>query len=113
MITHVKGTSFACASAPPCGALAIKTLLDDADNMLHIAISDSGKGMDPLILDQIFLPFFTTKRKGSGLGLSICQRLIDQHEGSISAESAPGKGTVFTLLIPIRKAAEKQKETSV
>jgi two-component system sensor histidine kinase AtoS len=104
----------AIEAMPQGGALAIKTLLDDADNMLHIAISDSGKGMDPLILDQIFLPFFTTKRKGSGLGLSICQRLVDQHGGSISAESAPGKGTVFTLLIPIRKVtAEKQKETSV
>ena len=104
----------AIEAMPQGGALAVKTLLDDADNMLRIAISDSGKGMDPLILDQIFLPFFTTKRKGSGLGLSICQRLIDQHEGSISAESAPGKGTVFTLLIPIRKVtAEKQKETSV
>jgi PAS domain S-box-containing protein len=104
----------AIEAMPQGGALAIKTLLDDADNMLHIAISDSGKGMDPLILDQIFLPFFTTKRKGSGLGLSISQRLVDQHGGSISAESAPGKGTVFTLLIPIRKVtAEKQKETSV
>lgn len=103
----------AIEAMPQGGALAVKTLLDDTENMLHIAISDSGKGMKPLILDQIFLPFFTTKRKGSGLGLSICQRLVDQHGGSISAESAPGKGTVFTLLIPIRKAtAEKQKETS-
>jgi PAS domain S-box-containing protein len=104
----------AIEAMPQGGALAIKTLLDDTDNMLNIAISDSGKGMDPRILDQIFQPFFTTKRKGSGLGLSICQRLVDQHGGSLSAESAPGKGTVFTLLIPIRKVtAEKQKETSV
>jgi signal transduction histidine kinase len=43
------------------------------------------------------------------LGLSICQRLVDQHEGSISVESAPGKGTVFNIVIPARKAAEKQK----
>jgi two-component system sensor histidine kinase AtoS len=103
----------AIEAMPQGGALAVKTLLDDADNMLRIAISDSGKGMEPLILNQIFQPFFTTKRKGSGLGLSICQRLVDQHGGKISAESAPGKGTVFTLLIPIRKVtAEKQKETS-
>ncbi|MGD8725751.1 MAG: PAS domain S-box protein [Desulfobacterales bacterium] len=102
----------AIEAMPQDGALAVKTLLDDSDNMLRIAISDSGKGMEPSVLDQIFQPFFTTKRKGSGLGLSICQRLIDQHSGTISAESAPGKGTVFTLQIPIRKAAEKQKDTS-
>jgi len=96
---------------PRGGALAVKTLLDDTDHMLRIAISDSGKGMEPPMLDQIFQPFYTTKRKGSGLGLSICQRLVDQHEGSISVESAPGKGTVFTIVIPARKAAaEKEKK---
>ena len=100
----------AIESMPKGGALAVKTLLDDGDHMLHIAISDSGKGMNPLMQEQIFQPFFTTKRKGSGLGLSICQRLVDQHEGSINVESAPGKGTVFTIMIPARKVAEMQKE---
>ena len=100
----------AIEAMPRGGALAVKTLLDDSDDVLRIAISDTGKGMDPLVRDQIFQPFFTTKRKGSGLGLSICQRLVDQHEGSIRVESAPGKGTVFSILIPARKpAAEKQK----
>jgi PAS domain S-box-containing protein len=100
----------AIEAMPKGGALAVKTLLDDSDNVLRIAVSDTGKGMEPQMLDQIFQPFFTTKRKGSGLGLSICQRLIDQHEGTLSVESAPGKGTVFTILLPVRKAAEKQKE---
>jgi PAS domain S-box-containing protein len=99
----------AIEAMPTGGALAVKTFLDDSDNVVRIAVSDSGKGMDPQMLDQIFQPFFTTKRKGSGLGLSICQRLVDQHEGTISVESAPGKGTVFTILLPARKAAEKQK----
>lgn len=102
----------AIEAMPQGGALAVKTLLDDADNTLRIAISDSGKGMELPVLDQIFQPFFTTKRKGSGLGLSICQRLMDQHGGTISAESAPGKGTVFTLQIPIRRAAQKRKDAS-
>ena len=99
----------AIEAMPKGGALAVKTFLDDSDNVLRIAISDTGKGMEPQMLDQIFQPFFTTKRKGSGLGLSICQRLVDQHEGTLSVESAPGKGTVFTILLPVRKAAEKQK----
>lgn len=102
----------AIEAMPQGGAMAVKTLLDDAEKMLRIAISDSGKGMEPPVLDQIFQPFFTTKRKGSGLGLSICQRLVDQHGGNISAESAAGKGTIFTLQIPIRKAEQKRKETS-
>jgi two-component system sensor histidine kinase AtoS len=101
----------AIEAMPRGGALAVKTLLDDTENVLRIAISDTGKGMEPPVLEQIFQPFFTTKRKGSGLGLSICQRLLDQHEGSISAESAPGKGTVFTLVIPAREVtAKKQKD---
>ena len=99
----------AIEAMPKGGALAVKTFLDDSDNVLRIAISDTGKGMEPQMLDQIFQPFFTTKRKGSGLGLSICQRLVDQHEGTLSVESAPGKGTVFTILLPVRKAVEKQK----
>ena len=99
----------AIEAMPKGGAIAVKTFLDDSDNVLRIAISDTGKGMEPQMLDQIFQPFFTTKRKGSGLGLSICQRLVDQHEGTLSVESAPGKGTVFTILLPVRKAAEKQK----
>jgi len=103
----------AIEAMPQGGALAVKTLLDDTGHMLHIAISDSGKGMDSLMRDQIFQPFFTTKRKGSGLGLSICQRLVDQHEGTISVESAPGKGTVFTIVLPANKASEKQKGTKV
>ena len=101
----------AIEAMPRGGALAVKTFLDDAAAELRIAISDSGKGMEPHVLDQIFQPFFTTKRKGSGLGLSICQRLVDQHEGTIRVESAPGKGTVFTIVLPARKAtAKKQKE---
>ena len=99
----------AIEAMPKGGAIAVKTFLDDSDNVLRIAISDTGKGMEPQMLDQIFQPFFTTKRKGSGLGLSICQRLVDQHEGTLSVESAPGKGTVFTILLPVRKAVEKQK----
>ena len=99
----------AIEAMPKGGAIAVKTFLDDSDNVLRIAISDTGKGMEPQMLDQIFQPFFTTKRKGSGLGLSICQRLVDQHEGTLGVESAPGKGTVFTILLPVRKAVEKQK----
>ncbi len=102
----------AIEAMPQGGALAVKTLLDDSENVLRIAISDTGRGMEPHMLDQIFLPFVTNKRKGSGLGLSICQRLVDQHEGSISVESAPGKGTVFTIVIPARKPAQKSERVN-
>lgn len=69
------------------------------DNLLTIAIRDSGEGMDEETQKQIFNPFFTTKATGTGLGLSIVQRIVHQHDGKIEVRSIPGKGTVFTILI--------------
>ena len=64
---------------------------------LAIAVEDHGAGMDEQTLKQIFNPFFSTKASGSGLGLSIVQRIVEQHDGNIEVSSAPGRGTVFTV----------------
>jgi len=68
-----------------------------------ISISDTGVGMAPEILDQIFNPFFTTKKKGSGtgLGLSMVHDIISKHNGYINVESTPGTGTIFKIFLPI------------
>ncbi len=66
---------------------------------VKIIISDNGKGIKPEDLSNIFVPYFTTKAKGSGLGLSICRNVIDMHRGQISVSSASGKGTQFVILI--------------
>ena len=66
-------------------------------------ISDTGEGIPPDIMKKIFEPFFTTKKsKGTGLGLSIVHRIVDNHGGKIDVKSKPGKGTVFTIRLPVK-----------
>lgn len=69
-----------------------------------IRVSDTGVGVAPEALSNIFKPFYTTKPKGWGLGLSYCKRAVEDHGGSITIESEVGKGTTFTIFIPIRAA---------
>jgi len=77
---------------------------------LEIAFTDTGVGMSKETLDMIWTPLFTTKAKGMGLGLPICKRIVEAHEGNISVESKAGKGTTFKVTIPIRpKLGEVKK----
>ncbi|MDR2682475.1 MAG: HAMP domain-containing histidine kinase, partial [Dysgonamonadaceae bacterium] len=62
-----------------------------------IRVSDNGDGILPEVLDKIFIPFFTTKSTGSGIGLSICRQIINLHGGVISVHSEPEKGSCFTI----------------
>jgi len=62
-----------------------------------LEIKDNGKGIAPELKDQIFIPFFTTKEMGSGIGLSLSRQIMHLHGGSISVKSTPGVETVFTL----------------
>lgn len=68
---------------------------------LLITISDSGTGMPPEILAEIFEPFFTTKADGTGLGLPITRRIIEEHRGTITVESETGRGTTFHIELPV------------
>ncbi len=67
-----------------------------------LSVSDTGKGIDPNVINQIFEPFFTTKEpgKGTGLGLSVVYGIVKQHGGFISVESAPDRGATFTVYLP-------------
>ncbi len=67
---------------------------------IHITIQDSGEGMDPTCIPKIFQPFFSTKEKGIGMGLAICDRIIQNHGGEIIVKTDPGSGTTFTLVLP-------------
>ncbi len=82
---------------PDGGALAVKTSYNRSLNSIHIAIADTGKGIEPKLIDRIFQPFFTSKRKGTGLGLAITRRLVEEHGGNIYVESTPERGTVFNV----------------
>lgn len=64
---------------------------------LVIRVSDTGTGIEPELLDKIFVPFFSTKKTGSGIGLSLCRQIMLLHKGNISVVSQPGEGSVFEL----------------
>lgn len=65
-----------------------------------ITISDNGEGILPDVMDKIFVPFFTTKTSGSGIGLSLCKQIMTLHNGSINVKSESGKGSCFILTFP-------------
>ncbi|HEY0705718.1 MAG TPA: ATP-binding protein, partial [Polyangia bacterium] len=68
---------------------------------LEVRFRDTGSGIPPQDLKNLFIPFFTTKEKGTGLGLPISQRIIENHGGTIEVRSKPGAGSTFTVLLPI------------
>ncbi len=75
--------------------------LDHDGSELSIRIEDTGKGISPEQLPLIFNPFFTTRKQGTGLGLSMCLQIIQAHDGTIEAQSQVGRGTVLTIRLPI------------
>jgi two-component system sensor histidine kinase PilS (NtrC family) len=68
--------------------------------VVEIAFKDTGEGIHPEDIDKIFLPFFTTKKEGSGLGLAAVHRIVDLHGGWIRVHSKPNKGSHFVVCLP-------------
>jgi signal transduction histidine kinase len=88
------------------GALTISTDITRGEldtSFLKINIHDTGIGIAKENLDHVFEPFFTTKENGTGLGLAISQRVARDHQGKIVAQSEPGKGSTFTISLPVEK----------
>jgi signal transduction histidine kinase len=71
-----------------------------ADGNIEISVRDHGHGILPEVMDSIFVPFFTTKPQGSGIGLSLCKQIVKQHRGRLLVKSRPGHGSVFTIILP-------------
>jgi len=100
----------AVEAIPGRGTVRVRTSFDDGACAINVSISDTGKGMDTAELDKIFQPFFTTKAGGTGLGLPISKRLIEEQGGHMVAESSVGTGTKFTLTIPCNRGKETSRE---
>ncbi len=78
----------------------IEIFLLEKDNKIHINIKDNGIGIKDEVKEEIFKPQFSTKEKGSGIGLTISYKIIKELGGEIFAESKEGKGTIFTITLP-------------
>ncbi|MCK5358746.1 MAG: hypothetical protein KAJ48_10150, partial [Elusimicrobiales bacterium] len=80
------------------GEISVKSVYDKAANEVRLIIKDTGKGINANVLSNIFRPFFTTKEKGTGLGLYLARQIMSEHSGKILIESKPREGTVVTLI---------------
>jgi PAS domain S-box-containing protein len=82
---------------------------------LRLAISDTGPGMPPEIMEHIFEPYFTTKRQGngSGMGLAVVHGIVKRHGGAITCRSTPGKGTTFEIYLPEAISKEEREEPHI
>jgi signal transduction histidine kinase len=88
---------------PNGGDLIARTSL--AGDAVQIDLADTGTGIPPDKAAKVFRPYFTTKKAGTGLGLATVKRIVDDHGGQIHFTSEPGKGTNFTIRLPVRPAA--------
>ena len=84
------------------GSLTVKT--DVSGSKVLISFADTGKGMTDEEMGKLFVPLYTTKAKGMGFGLAICKRITEAHQGKISVESKVGKGTTFSISLPLSRS---------
>jgi len=95
---------------PRGGGLTLRVAWSDAETLggarlgtrrVAVEVEDSGTGIEPADLDRVFNPFFSTKEGGTGLGLALTQKIVEDHGGSIDVRSAPGAGALFRIVLPL------------
>ncbi len=99
--TIINLTLNAIEATPTGGQIRITSGLIEGANQIQVKVIDTGEGIPAENLSKIFDPFFTTKENGTGLGLAITHGIIEQHGGTITAESIVNKGTEFTIVFPV------------
>jgi len=87
---------------PEGGTLLVRTVLHDGS--VRLEVSDSGQGLTDEECQRLFTPYYTTKQHGTGLGLAIVQSVVSDHRGKISVSGASGRGTTFTIDLPLTQA---------
>lgn len=95
----------AVQAMPEGGTLELSA--EKLDGVVRLRVGDDGQGIEARRLDEIFEPFSTSREKGSGLGLFIVRRIVEEHHGRIDVDSEPGRGTTFTLELPLRQPPTK------
>jgi PAS domain S-box-containing protein len=90
----------AVEAMPAGGKLTITG--EESEGKLRVHFADTGEGMTEEVMEKLWVPLFTTKAKGMGFGLPICKRIVEAHRGTILAESTLGKGSTFTVSLPIK-----------
>ena len=93
------------------GKLTVRT--SKKKGYVVLDIKDTGVGISNKELENLFKLFYTTKEKGSGLGLAVSKKIIDDHGGYISVDSQPGEGTVFSVHIPALNGLEMNKNNQI
>jgi two-component system NtrC family sensor kinase len=84
---------------PERGKITVRT--EVLGDMVRLDVEDAGHGIPKETLEKIFAPFFTTKARGTGLGLAVVKKVLDRHKGRVEVVSTVGKGTCFKLFIPV------------
>ena len=104
----------AIEATPETGKIYVRTrsyTKPEGEPYIQIEFTDTGRGIQPEDLEDIFIPFFTTKEKGSGLGLSISNQIVQDHKGYIDVESQVNKGTSFFINLPLRQHHPKRRQS--
>ncbi len=91
----------AIQAIPEKGRVIVETRYFPSEKMVQVSVSDNGPGIPEEYRDRIFEPFFTTKEGGTGLGLSACLAIVQQHQGSITVESSSKSGTKVSVKLPV------------
>jgi signal transduction histidine kinase len=104
----------ACQAIKEKGTLFVRihSFSKNGSSCIKVEVEDTGKGIDPENLHNIFNPFYSTKESSLGLGLPIVHRIITSHRGQIEVDNHPGKGVNFIITLPARKGIEKKIETA-
>jgi len=101
-------TKNAFDAMPNGGKLTIKS--KEIRDGIALSFSDTGTGMSKEIMNKLWTPLFTTKARGMGFGLPICKRIVEAHGGKISVESTSGKGSTFTVMLPLKPKTKEEDE---
>ena len=112
VVNLLSNAHHAMRASPPPRRLAIEARYDPVDERVVIAVADTGPGIPPEVQGRIFEPFFSTKPvgEGTGLGLPLCQGIVESHGGTLRVESRPGEGATFIIELPVTTLPEAAPE---